>query len=150
MLQRLQDPPTMFVCGSHYDLVFKTNETVAYTKLLYRSSNLGDQAGLDLETGVFTAGHPGNGVCTSLSSSLSLHRRDPHCLLVAGGVRHGGQPLGQRSPPPQRPEHPGDTAWLGITVCFIILSFWLKLFQKPPVDKVFNNFMLIYICFNVF
>ena len=59
----LKDPPWTFACGAQY-YAFDTNtQTISYTTLLYSSTNVAG-AGLDISTGVFTAGHPGSYTAT--------------------------------------------------------------------------------------
>ena len=54
MVSRLKEPTFTFACG--YKNSFKEN---GVTQLLYTSSNV-EGAGLDINTGIFTAGHPGS------------------------------------------------------------------------------------------
>ena len=59
----LKDPPWTFACGAHYDLISIKDQAISYATLLYSSSNVAG-AGLDISTGVFTAGHPGSYTAT--------------------------------------------------------------------------------------
>ena len=54
----LKDPPYTFVCGYQPDQTIIA-QTIPYTKLFYSSTNV-KGSGLDINTGVFTAGHPGS------------------------------------------------------------------------------------------
>ena len=54
----LRDPPYTIACGWK-DGLSTTSQPISYTTLLYSSSNV-EGAGLDISTGVFTAGHPGS------------------------------------------------------------------------------------------
>ena len=56
----LKDPPYTFACGSYFDDgLYVSSQVIPYTKLFYSSTNV-EGAGLEIETGVFTAGHPGS------------------------------------------------------------------------------------------
>ena len=59
----LKDPPWTFACGAHYDLLSITSQAISYTTLLYFSNNVAG-ASLDIDTGVFTSGHPGTYTAT--------------------------------------------------------------------------------------
>ena len=61
----LKSPPFSFACGSHYDPISTTSQAISYSTLLYSSSgNIEGPHGLDISTGVFTAGHPGSYTAT--------------------------------------------------------------------------------------
>ena len=64
------NPPWTFACGSHYAGIMATSMAISYSKLLYSSSNV-EGAGLDISSGVFSAGYPG-----TYTASLSLQARD--------------------------------------------------------------------------
>ena len=70
----LKDPPFTFACGAHSNSagLSITSQAISYTTLLYSSSNVAG-AGLDISTGVFTAGHPG-----SYTATWSLYSDDDH------------------------------------------------------------------------
>jgi len=53
-----KDPPYMFVCGSHSSGFDYKKGPVTYGDTAYSSTNL-ETGGLNISTGVFTAGHPG-------------------------------------------------------------------------------------------
>ena len=55
----LRAPPFIHACGSHYDSLSISSQTIPYSSLLYSSSNL-VEGGLDLSTGVFTSPWPGS------------------------------------------------------------------------------------------
>jgi len=64
----LRNPPFTFACGAHYSWIKTsyppTSATIYYTKLLYSSTNVDGPHGLDISTGVFTAGYPGTYIAT--------------------------------------------------------------------------------------
>merc|ERR1711874_937625 len=56
---RVKEPPYIHACGSHYNGLHIVSSTIPYSSLLYSSTNQ-ETGGLDTETGVFTAPHPGS------------------------------------------------------------------------------------------
>ena len=56
---RVREPPFIHACGSHYDRLSIKSGTIPYSSLLYSSTNQ-ETGGLDTQTGVFTAPHPGS------------------------------------------------------------------------------------------
>ena len=60
----LKNLPFSFACGSHYDGLHITTQAISYNTLLYSSTNIAGPHGLDISTGVFTAGHPGSYTAT--------------------------------------------------------------------------------------
>ena len=50
----LRSSPFLHTCGSHYDYLVTSHQTIPYTSLLYSSTNT-EGGGLDITTGVFTA-----------------------------------------------------------------------------------------------
>ena len=66
----LRNPPWTFSCGSHYAGIMATSKEISYSKLLYSSSNV-EGAGLDISSGVFSAGYPG-----TYTATWSLQARD--------------------------------------------------------------------------
>ena len=54
----LKNAPRSFACGAHYNSLSISTQVIPYTTLLYSSSNVvGD--GLDISSGIFSAGYPG-------------------------------------------------------------------------------------------
>jgi hypothetical protein len=83
----LKDPPFTFACGSHQASFTKSAQIIPYSKLLYASSNV-DGAGLDIDTGVFTAGHPGSYTVTwSLAAANEADEYWVAIHLRKNGVR---------------------------------------------------------------
>ena len=58
-LSFLKEPPYSHACGGYNDRLQLTSNTISYKTLLYSSTNV-KEGGLDIETGVFTAGWPGS------------------------------------------------------------------------------------------
>jgi hypothetical protein len=56
----VREPPFIHACGSHYYPLYIVSGTISYSSLLYSSTNRPGVGGLDTETGVFTAPHPGS------------------------------------------------------------------------------------------
>ena len=75
----LKDPPWTFACGAHNKGMTVTDQTISYTTLLYSSTNVAG-AGLDISTGVFTAGHPGS--YTATWSLLAEDNAGDHYVAV--------------------------------------------------------------------
>ena len=59
-VSRVKEPPFIHACGSHTGSLHINSQTVPYSALLYSSTNRPGVGGLDTETGVFTAPHPGS------------------------------------------------------------------------------------------
>merc|ERR1712037_714424 len=57
---RVKEDPFIHACGSHYSPLYTMSGTISYSSLLYSSTNMPGVGGLDTETGVFTAPHPGS------------------------------------------------------------------------------------------
>ena len=61
---RVKEPPFIHACGSHNTSGLSIQSgTIPYSRLLYSSTNQ-ETGGLDTETGVFTAPHPGSYTAT--------------------------------------------------------------------------------------
>ena len=61
-VSNLRDAPFTFACGAHSAAI--TSATISYSTLLYSSTNVEGSHGLDILTGVFTAGYPGTYTAT--------------------------------------------------------------------------------------
>ena len=55
----IRNPPFIHSCGSHYNELSITSQTIPYSSLLYSSTNT-EGGGLDISTGVFTCPWPGS------------------------------------------------------------------------------------------
>merc|ERR1712037_909589 len=61
---RVKEPPFIHACGSYSGWLTIVSSTIPYSSLLYSSTNMPGVGGLDTETGVFTAPHPGSYTAT--------------------------------------------------------------------------------------
>merc|ERR1711892_356421 len=55
----IRNPPFIHSCGSHYEYLSITSQTIPYNRLLYSSTNT-EGGGLDIARGVFTCPWPGS------------------------------------------------------------------------------------------
>merc|ERR1711892_678799 len=55
----IRNPPFIHSCGSHYEYLSISSQTIPYQSLLYSSTNT-EGGGLDIATGVFTCPWPGS------------------------------------------------------------------------------------------
>merc|ERR1712183_379581 len=73
----LKDPPFTFACGAHSANIHISSRAISYTTLLYSSTNVAGPHGLDISTGVFTAGHPG-----SYTATWSLYNGNAYAVNI--------------------------------------------------------------------
>merc|ERR1712037_725755 len=59
-VSRVKEDPFIHACGSYSGWLTIVSSTIPYSSLLYSSTNMPGVGGLDTETGVFTAPHPGS------------------------------------------------------------------------------------------
>merc|ERR1719500_190521 len=71
---RAKEPPFIHACGYQSDTI--VSGTISYSSLLYSSTNMPGVGGLDTETGVFTAPHPGS--YTATWSTLARNNAGDH------------------------------------------------------------------------
>ena len=77
---RVKEPPFIHACGSHNTSGLSIQSgTIPYSRLLYSSTNQ-ETGGLDTETGVFTAPHPGSYTVTW--STLADNDAEDHSVYI--------------------------------------------------------------------
>jgi len=86
-LSNLWNPPYTYACGAHYLYWSSSHGTIPYSTLLYSSSNVEGPNGLDINTGVFTAGCAGTYAVTwSLTASDDHGDHYTHIHLRKNGA----------------------------------------------------------------
>merc|ERR1712083_598221 len=84
-LTRLRDMPYMHTCGWR-GKTFVVEEAVWYENIFYDSTNM-ESGGLDWESGVFTAGHPGTyTISWSLMMEGDMGDKALHVVLRKNGI----------------------------------------------------------------
>merc|ERR1712037_915400 len=85
---RVKEPPFIHACGSYSGWLTIVSSTIPYSSLLYSSTNMPGVGGLDTETGVFTAPHPGSYTLTWSTYAIG-GAGDPsvHIYLYKNGQR---------------------------------------------------------------
>ena len=85
-----KNPPFIFGCGAQNDWITTHAEVITYSSLLYFSTNV-EGANLDIETGVFTAGHPGTYLVTwSMETENTIGKTPAYIYLRKNGDMIGG------------------------------------------------------------
>jgi hypothetical protein len=84
-LTATKNPPFFHACGAHYDSIDNTQSTIAYTSLLYSSTNT-EGGDLDTSSGVFTCPQTGS---YTITWSLRAHARNGPSVRIY--LRQNGQ-----------------------------------------------------------
>ena len=86
----LKEPPWTFMCGARFDdgdYLSITSQAITYSTLFYSSTNV-DGSGLDIATGIFSAGFPGSYTATwSLEASNEPGEEAVAIFLRKNGVQ---------------------------------------------------------------
>jgi len=91
----LRDPPEIFYCGYKYDMN-TTESIITYNSLFYSRTNQ-ETGGLDLSSGLFTAGYPGTYTVTWSLWSSNDFGDDKMVIYLYKNGKNLGDPSKQSS-----------------------------------------------------
>ena len=80
----MRAPPYIHACGSYFEGLSGSYQTIPYTSLLYSSTNT-ERGGLDIDTGVFTAPTGGSYTVTWTTVSGFDHGQYVYMYLQKNG-----------------------------------------------------------------
>merc|ERR1711936_218460 len=86
-LEVVRDPPYCMYCASRDDHLLLYSQPVNYDKVFYSSTNV-DGADLDVETGLFTSGHPGS---YTVSFTYETYNTPPIANSISVYLRKNGE-----------------------------------------------------------